>query len=122
MVGEGLHVGQVVVRTVLLQPFADVLLRPEHDGPDQAGLRGAGVIYPIVVTVAVLQQGQKHRRREELTPGRRRDADARWRSAGGRLFNIRTSCCFLYGCGILTDMFGFVIRIKKNTYSSYSSG
>lgn len=43
------------MRTVLLQPFANILLRPEHDGPDQAGLRGAGVIYPIVVTVAVLR-------------------------------------------------------------------
>lgn len=55
VVGERLHVGQVVVRTVFLQPSANILLGPEHDGADQAGLRRAGVIDPIVVGGAVLQ-------------------------------------------------------------------
>lgn len=43
------------MRTVLLQPFTNILLRPEHHGPDQAGLGGAGVVYSIVVTGAVLR-------------------------------------------------------------------
>lgn len=55
VLGESLHVAQVVVRTVLLQPFTNILLRPEHNGPDQAGLCGAGVIYSIIVTGAVLR-------------------------------------------------------------------
>lgn len=44
------------MRTVFLQPFADVLLRPEDNGTDQAGLRWARVVYPIVVTAAVLKK------------------------------------------------------------------
>lgn len=56
VLGEGLHVGQVIVRTVFLQPFTDILLRPENDGTDQAGLRWACVIYPIIVTGTVLKE------------------------------------------------------------------
>ena len=50
MVGEGLDVGEVVVRTVFLQPSADILLSPHYYRPDQAGLGGASVVYPIGVT------------------------------------------------------------------------
>lgn len=67
MVGEGLHVGQVVVRTVFLQPLADVLLRPQHHGPDQAGLSGAGVIYPIIVTGAVVLRQPREEEEEAQT-------------------------------------------------------
>lgn len=56
VVGEGLHVGQVVVRAVFLQPLTHILLRPQHHGPDQAGLSGAGVIYSVVVTGAALHR------------------------------------------------------------------
>lgn len=52
------------MRTVLLQPFTNVLLRPQHDGPDQAGLGGAGVIYPIVV--AVLHPPDQPKRQVEM--------------------------------------------------------
>lgn len=58
MLGECLHVGQVVVRTVFLQPFTDILLRPEYDRADQAGLRRARVIDAVIVTGAVLQKKQ----------------------------------------------------------------
>lgn len=56
VLGEGLHVGQVIVRTVFLQPFTDILLRPENNRTDQAGLRRACVIYPIIVTGTVLEE------------------------------------------------------------------
>lgn len=36
VLGEGLHVDEVVVRTVLLEPFADILLRPQDHGPGEA--------------------------------------------------------------------------------------
>lgn len=66
VVGERLHVGQVVVWTVFLQPFANILLRPEHDGADQAGLRRACVIYPVTVTGTILQpDGQTDRRQTQ---------------------------------------------------------
>jgi len=45
VVGEGLDVGQVVVRTVLLEPLAHVLLRPQNHGLGQAGQRRAGVVH-----------------------------------------------------------------------------
>lgn len=45
MVGEGLDVGQVVVRTVFLEPLADVLLGPQHHGFGQAGQGRAGVVH-----------------------------------------------------------------------------
>ena len=47
---EGRYVGQVVVRTVFLQPSADVLLSPQHHRSDQTGLGGAGVVDSIGVT------------------------------------------------------------------------
>lgn len=47
------------MRTVFLQPFTNILLRPQNDGPDQAGLCGAGVIYSIIVTGAVLHQSDQ---------------------------------------------------------------
>lgn len=56
--------------TVFLQPFANVLLRPQHDGPDQAGLCGAGVIYPIVVAGTVLhpsKRGEEVKRKHNQT-------------------------------------------------------
>lgn len=45
MVGKGLHISQVVVWTVLLQPLADVLLGPQHHGLGQTGQRGTGVVH-----------------------------------------------------------------------------
>ena len=50
MLREDLYVGQVVVWTVFLQPSADILLGPQYNWPDEAGLSGAGVVDPIVVT------------------------------------------------------------------------
>lgn len=45
MMGEGLYVGQVVVRTVFLKPLADVLLSPQHHRFGQTGQRRTGVIH-----------------------------------------------------------------------------
>lgn len=36
VLGEGLHVDEVVVGTVLLEPLADVLLTPQNHRPRQA--------------------------------------------------------------------------------------
>lgn len=44
VVGKCFYVGQVVVRTVLLQPLADILLSPQHHWFGQTGQRGTGVI------------------------------------------------------------------------------
>lgn len=44
VMGEGLYVGQVVVRTVFLQPLADILLSPQHHRFGQTGQRRTGVI------------------------------------------------------------------------------
>lgn len=46
--------------TVFLQPFTNILLRPEHDGTDQAGLCRACVINPVVITGTVLQPEDGH--------------------------------------------------------------
>lgn len=43
--GEGLYIGQVVVRTVFLKPLADVLLSPQHDRFGQTGQSRTGVIH-----------------------------------------------------------------------------
>lgn len=40
---------------MFLQPFANILLWPENDGADQAGLCWARVVYAIIVTGTVLQ-------------------------------------------------------------------
>lgn len=45
MMGEGLYIGQVVVRAVFLKPLADVLLSPQHHRFGQARKRGTGVIH-----------------------------------------------------------------------------
>lgn len=42
--GEGLDVGQVVVRTVFLKPLAHVLLSPQHHRFGQTGQSGTGVV------------------------------------------------------------------------------
>ena len=63
MLREDLHVGQVVVWTMFLQPFADVLLRPQNHRPDQAGLSRACVVNPIVVAGMTLQR-ERERDRE----------------------------------------------------------
>lgn len=49
MVGERLDVDEIVMRAVLLQPFAHILLGPEHHRLGQAAQRGAGVVDAIVV-------------------------------------------------------------------------
>lgn len=55
MVGERLDVDEIVVWAVLLQPFAHILLRPQHHWLDQAAQRGAGVVDAIVVTATDLR-------------------------------------------------------------------
>lgn len=42
--GEGLYIGQVVVRTVLLKPLADVLLGPQHHWFGQTGQSRTSVV------------------------------------------------------------------------------
>lgn len=51
VLGEGLHVDEVVVGTVLLEPLADILLTPQDHGPRQATQGGACVVQAIVVRV-----------------------------------------------------------------------
>lgn len=51
MLGEGLHVDEVVVGTVLLEPLAHVLLTPQDHRPCQAAQGGACVVQAIVVRV-----------------------------------------------------------------------
>lgn len=41
---KSLYVCQVVVWTVFLEPFADILLRPQHHRFGQGGQRGTGVV------------------------------------------------------------------------------
>lgn len=55
MVGERLDVDEIVVWAVLLQPFAHILLGPQHHWLDQAAQRGAGVVDAIVVTATDLR-------------------------------------------------------------------
>lgn len=45
MMGEGLYICQVVVRTVFLKPLADVLLSPQHHRFGQTGQSRTGVIH-----------------------------------------------------------------------------
>lgn len=45
VMGEGLYIGQVVVRTVFLKPLADVLLSPQHHRLGQTGQSRTGVIH-----------------------------------------------------------------------------
>lgn len=45
MMGEGLYIGQVVVRTMFLKPLADVLLGPQHHRFGQTGQSRTGVIH-----------------------------------------------------------------------------
>lgn len=58
MLGEGLHVDEVVVGTVLLEPLADILLTPQDHGPGQAAQRGACVVHAIVIRVQPALQGR----------------------------------------------------------------
>lgn len=51
VLGEGLHVDEVVVGTVLLEPLADVLLTPQDHRPRQATQGGTGVVEAVVVRV-----------------------------------------------------------------------
>lgn len=78
MLRERLHVGQVVVRTVFLQPFTDILLRPENDGPDQAGLRRTRVIDAVIVTGAVLKK--KNRQAAKLSGQNKRKCSSTFKS------------------------------------------
>lgn len=55
MFGERLDVDEIVVWAVLLQPFAHILLGPQHHWLDQAAQRGAGVVDAIVVTATDLR-------------------------------------------------------------------
>lgn len=55
VVGERLDVDEIVVWAVLLQPFAHILLGPQHHWLDQAAQRGAGVVDAIVVTATDLR-------------------------------------------------------------------
>lgn len=51
VLGEGLHIDEVVVGTVLLEPLAHVLLTPQDHRPRQAAQGGACVVQAIVVRV-----------------------------------------------------------------------
>lgn len=55
VVGECLNIDEIVVWAVLLQPFAHILLGPQHHWLDQAAQRGAGVVDAIVVTATDLR-------------------------------------------------------------------
>lgn len=55
VVGERLDVDEIVVWAVLLQPFAHILLGPQHHWLDQAAQRGAGVVNAIMVTATDLR-------------------------------------------------------------------
>lgn len=63
VMGEGLYIRQVVVRTVLLKPLADVLLSPQHYGFGQTGQCRTGVIHCQCFTRAQL----KHKRSGNLS-------------------------------------------------------
>lgn len=54
MVGERLDVDEIIMRAVFLQPFAHILLGPEHHWLGQAAQCGAGVVDAIVVTGTAL--------------------------------------------------------------------
>lgn len=58
VLGEGLHVDEVVVGTVLLEPLADILLAPQDHGPRQATQGGTCMIQAIVVRVQPALQGR----------------------------------------------------------------
>ena len=49
VLGEGLHVDEVVVGTVLLEPLADVLLAPQDHRPRQAPQRWTRVVQAAAV-------------------------------------------------------------------------
>lgn len=51
MLGEGLDVDEVVVRTMFLEPLANVLLAPQDNWPCQATQRRARVVQTIVIRV-----------------------------------------------------------------------
>ena len=59
VMGEGLYIGQVVVRTVFLKPLADILLSPQHHRFGQTGQCWTSVINGEGFTWTQL----KHRRR-----------------------------------------------------------
>lgn len=56
MVGECLDVDEIVVRAVLLQPFAHILLAPQHHWLGKAAQRWAGVVDAIVIAATALQR------------------------------------------------------------------
>lgn len=55
MVGERLDVDEIVVWAVLLQPFAHILLAPQHHWLGKAAQRWAGVVDAIVIAATALQ-------------------------------------------------------------------
>lgn len=59
VMGEGLYIGQVVVRTVFLKPLADVLLGPQHHWFGQTGQSRTGVVYSQGFTRTQLKHTQK---------------------------------------------------------------
>lgn len=54
VVREGLHVDEIVVRTVFLQPLAHVLLGPKHHGLGEAAEGWAGVVDAVVIAPSSL--------------------------------------------------------------------
>lgn len=68
MVRESLHVDQVVVRAVLLQPSAHILLRPEHHRLGKAAQRGAGVVNAIMIAATALQGEKGGKGRRQYVP------------------------------------------------------
>lgn len=61
MVGESFYIGQVVVRTVLLQPLADILLSPQNHWFGQTGQCRAGVVDGEGFTRMQLKRGKNKR-------------------------------------------------------------
>lgn len=51
MLREGLDIDEVVVRTMLLEPLANVLLAPQDHWPCQATQRRACMVQAIVIRV-----------------------------------------------------------------------
>ena len=103
VVGERLDVDEIVMWAVLLQPFAHILLGPEHHWLGQAAQRGAGVVDAIVVAGTALwgagREGvSRIRPREEENASARRSAHGDGGDAGCR-----------HGTAVTPAEFGFAL-------------
>lgn len=69
MVGEGLNIGQVVVRTVFFQPPTNILLGPQNHRPGQTWQSRTGVINRVRVSSAKLKNRTKEDEATEMNAG-----------------------------------------------------